>query len=135
MVTIYNTDKVLLWGGNDKGSETWVFDLSDGNWTKKSPATTPNNGKLWPAMAPINGTDNVVLFGGTDKEDTFSSYSKDTYIYDLSMDNWYLKTTTNTPTRRAKHSMTTIYDDDKVILFGGMNYNVNTLTKFNDTWR
>ena len=59
-------DQVLLFGGYDgaRDGETWVYDLSDNNWTNMAPATGPS-ARYWHAMASLGG-DQVLLFGGYD---------------------------------------------------------------------
>ena len=111
-----------------------MYDLSDDKWTQKSPPAPPKNGKRWPAMAPVNGTDKVVLFGGTDDPRAFASFSSATHVYDLSQDIWTYQNVKNIPTRRAQHAMATIYDDDKVVMFGGYYYTGTGRVMLNDTW-
>ena len=44
MATIWGTDKVVLYGGQDCYNafrETWIFDLSENNWTKQEPKKIP----------------------------------------------------------------------------------------------
>jgi hypothetical protein len=119
MATIYNDDKAVLFGGFPAGGgtnadETWVYDLSLNKWTKKNPLSKPPNRYLH-AMATIYNTDKIVLFGGHNGQ---NNNRKDTWIYDLSANTWTQKTTLYNPPAMCRHSMATIYGDDKVLLFG-----------------
>ena len=128
MASIYGDDKVLLYGGyvpadND---DTWVYDLSDNKWTKKMPAANP--GVRWAhRMATVDCDDRVVLFGGTDTVELMN----DTWIYDLSEDNWTLMTCDPAPAARNSHGMVMLHGQDKILLFGGTR---GTWPHFNDTW-
>ncbi|MCK5561340.1 MAG: hypothetical protein KAJ51_12125, partial [Thermoplasmata archaeon] len=113
MASIYGTDKVLLFGGEDstnlKYNDTWVYDLSENSWTQKSPVNKPS-ARGFHAMASIYGDDKVVLFGGY--YNPISEIYDDTWVYDLSNDTWTKKMTT--PVSRYSHAMASIYGDDKV---------------------
>jgi hypothetical protein len=125
MASIDGDDKVVLFGGGWGSAETWVYDLSDNNWTEKTPATGPDIRKDH-AMASVDGTDNVIFFGGWNG----TVLKNDTWVYDLSSNTWTQKFPANPPDIRLWHSMATIYGTDKVLLFGGYNY-TNGL---GDTW-
>ncbi len=128
MASIYSTDKVVLFGGYYLGwcNETWVYDLSNNTWTQKSPINIPiprgNHG-----LATVHGTDKVVLFGGGR---SYPNIYNDTWIYDLSEDNWTKLTTTISPSNRTTHIMASIYGTDKIMLFGGSTWG----TELGDTW-
>jgi N-acetylneuraminic acid mutarotase len=117
--SISDTDLVLLFGGYDGDylEDTWVYDLSEDKWTQKEPTIPRPAGRHSHAMAPIYGTDNVLLFGGY----TSGGLSNETWLYDLSDDTWTQKS--YGPSAREYHEMSTIYDDDKVVLFGGYDGN------------
>jgi hypothetical protein len=135
MSTIYGTDKVLLYGGIYDGYETWIFDLSANKWTEKSPQNYPTYCRYYTAMAPIHGTDKVLIFGGTDSFFSWWDYSRFTYIYDLSDNNWTFQNVINHPFKRAGHSMASVSNEDKVILFGGVVGGSSMgWTTFGDTW-
>ena len=111
-------DKVLLFGGYSGSSnfdDTWVYDLSSNSWTDKESGETWETGIDKPSarnrhdMAYIGG-DQVLLFGG-------SNGSNETWLYDLSENNWTLKTLSG-PSPRASHAMAYI-GESKVLLFGG----------------
>ncbi|MEW5760672.1 MAG: kelch repeat-containing protein [Candidatus Thermoplasmatota archaeon] len=119
--TIYNDDKVLIFGG---GNDTWVYDLSNNNWEEKSPKNKPPT-RYTRAMAPFYNEDKFLLFGG----EYSGVYMNDTWVYDLSADEWYNKSLTNIPSARYGHTMAGIYNDDKILLFGGYDGSYR-----DDTW-
>jgi hypothetical protein len=130
MSSIYGTNKVLLFGGNQNITnpspefhlnDTWIFDLINNTWINVT--TNHNPGKQSQhAMSYIHGTDKVVMFGGS-KNGT----NNETWIYDLSENTWTRKYPKNSPSERSLLGMTSIYDDDKVLIFGGFWAN-------NETW-
>jgi hypothetical protein len=132
MASIYNDDKVLLFGGlhgSNYITDTWVFDLSDNNWTEKKPQTSPSQRAYVSEIAGISGTDNVLLFGGWD-----TNYKNDTWIYNLTTNTWTDKTpatpnASNNPSSRYHYAMAPISTDDKVVIFGGVSFPSN-----NETW-
>lgn len=128
-------DKVLLFGGYQgtsagNSSETWVYDLSDGNWTLMQPANRPP-GLQGHAMAYI-GDDKVVLFGGMLVPAT-QNYSDETWVYDLSENNWVQKYPSSRPVRRQLHDMAYI-SPGRVVLYGGSVPGNPAPTARNDTW-
>lgn len=83
MAAIPGDDKVVLFGGSRGGTyygDTWVYDLSDNKWTEVLPrpsATEPSD-RSGPIMALIDGTDKVLLFGGSTG---WSQYSSETWLF------------------------------------------------------
>jgi N-acetylneuraminic acid mutarotase len=128
MANVYGTDKVVLFGGDVPGAndETWVYDLSDNIWTQQTPSTSPP-ARLYHDMATIYNDDKVVLFGGADH----TNHLQDTWIYDLSDNQWTNKNPSTKPSSRYKPQVTTVYNDDKIVLFGG-GHPGNVYE--NDTW-
>jgi len=128
MTSIYGTDKVLLMGGEYSDStdlnDTWIYDLSENMWSEVTPIISPGRISQH-KMAPVYGTDKVVLFIGA--RSSTRGINNETWIYDLSENSWTKKTPANSPEPRSFHSMASIYGTDKVIIFGGF---VNR----NDTW-
>ncbi len=128
MSTILGTDNIIMFGG-DGGDpfyykETWIYDLSNNTWTDKMPVNNPS-GRVSMAMAPIHGTDKVILFGG------FTPFlNAETWIYDFSDNNWTQKLPTRYPSERCYHSMATICGTDEILLFGGWQSTGNV----DDTW-
>jgi len=115
MTTLYGTDKILLFGGDDGSilNDTWVYDLSYDNWTMMNPSTSPSTRKEHD-MALIFGTNKVLLFGGYNNNEL-----NDTWLYDLHNNTWENKNPHTSPTARRLHSMAFMKDTDKVLLFGG----------------
>jgi N-acetylneuraminic acid mutarotase len=95
--------------------DTWVYDASDETWTQMFPATAPSP-RYALAMAPVNGTDQIVLFGG---EDASTVVQDDTWIYDLSDNTWTQLFPTEPPSPREFHEMTSVSGTDQIVLFGG----------------
>jgi hypothetical protein len=128
LATIHGTDRVLLFGGWNGGylGDTWVYDLSNDTWTEMKPATKPS-ARHSHAMAMINGKNKVLLFGGYDSGGT----SGETWVYDLNSNTWTKKSPVTKPSGREYHAMASVYDDDKVVLFGGY---INSSGYKNDTW-
>ena len=129
MAPVYGTDKIVIFGGeNDGGGEwgdTWVYDASENTWTEQFPNNSPSP-KNYLTMAPIWGTDKVMIFGGT------GFTINDTWIYDLSDNNWTRKYPKNIPNTNYGHTMASIYGTDKVLLFGGFSSTLGIL--LNETW-
>ena len=129
MATIHGTDKVLLFGGTLTGvtryNDTWIYDLSNGNWTDMKPQGTVPSQRNGHAMATIYGTQKVLLFGGYD-----TWYNSETWLYDLNTNSWSEVIQTTKPTYRYGHAMATIFGTDQILLFGGQTQNGNE----NDTW-
>jgi hypothetical protein len=128
IANIYNTDKVVLFGGNyaagfSYSNETWVFDLSDNNWTNKTGQIKPNGRANYGTMASIFGTDKVLISGGRNVKNL-----NETWVYDLSENTWVNKGPINSPGPIVAHNLVSIYGTDKVLLFGGFNIGYNPYT-------
>ena len=119
----HGDDKALLFGGHhgygNYSSETWVYDLSDANWTLKNPVTDPGLAGRH-AMARI-GDDKAVVFTGSE-----------TWVYDLSDNNWTQMSPLSSPPSRVWATMAYL-GDDQAILFGGETGNFPR-TPYGDTW-
>jgi hypothetical protein len=117
--SIYGMDKVLLFGGFDGNylGDTWVYDLSDDNWVNKGAVATQPSARHSHAMAFIFGTDKVLLFGGYSE----IGFDNETWLYDWGDNSWTNLKPQNPPQAREYHEMESVYNDDKVILFGGYN--------------
>jgi hypothetical protein len=117
MSHVFGDDKVVMFGGyNDSTyvNDTWVYDLSDNTWTKKSFSTFPA-ARVSHAMATFDGTDKILLYGGYASSVTH----KDIWLYDLSDNTWTLKLSSFTTTERYNHAMATLKGIDKILIFGG----------------
>jgi N-acetylneuraminic acid mutarotase len=131
MSAIGTDGKLVLFGGYGRTSgmmnDTWVYDLESMKWTKKTPADTPP-ARDGHAMASVFNDDKVVMFGGWDS--TLRDGRNDTWVYDLSDDQWSLNTPQTSPPGRDWAAAAAACNDDKMVIFGGQ----NTSVVFNDTW-
>jgi N-acetylneuraminic acid mutarotase len=123
-------DRVLIFGGDDGSynlkNDTWVFDLSDSSWTAMSPASKPTH-RWGHALAYIGG-DQVLFFGGADGS---GIYHNDTWVYDLSEDNWTLDSNSVQPSERKELALseTSMDGSGPIVLFGGIDTSNN-----DETW-
>ena len=117
-------DQVLLFGGNDSSGyngETWVYDLSDNEWTNKSPAGSTPSARRYHAMEWIDddiNDDQVLLFGGQD----IGGDNGETWEYDLSDNAWTQIDPSTPPSARRGHNMALLQDieaPNRVLLYGG----------------
>jgi hypothetical protein len=131
MVSIWGTDKVMLFGGYGYYNTTWEFDLSDGTWAIKNTQKSPP-ARYWQGMAAVWGDDKVVLFGGQGTSTIF----QDTWVYDSSDSTWTeMFPPTSLPYSTLNNNMATIWGTKKVFLFGGTNYNETWIYDLNlNTW-
>ena len=124
--TIFTDDKMVLfggWNGSVHLDDTWLYDLSEGNWTLVEPPERPEARDDF-AMAGIPGTDLVVLFGGGDY------LLNDTWIFNATQRMWYQFYPPVSPPGRHNMAMAAVDGDDKVVLFGGSDWG----GYLNDTW-
>jgi len=130
MTSIYGTDKVLFFGGHDGDylDDCWVYCLGNNDWVQKANGPSCRNSQ---GMASIYSTDKIVLFGGYDGIIRYN----DTWIYDLSEDKWTKININRSPDGRHLHGMASIYNDDKVIMYGGFNEVLTWVYDFsNNIW-
>jgi hypothetical protein len=135
MASIWGEDKVLIFGGASEtipgSDDTWIYDLSDNNWSRKYPPNKPL-GRTGHKMASFYGTDKILLYGGYKiNNQNQSILNKETWIYDYSDNNWINVTNKPSPDIRNEFSLTTIHQTDKILLFGGRTPGSVFL---NDTW-
>jgi hypothetical protein len=126
LAAVYGTAKFVLQGYHSSSHDTWVYDMSKNTWMDMDPTSKPTK-RSYHEIAPMYGTDKVLLFGGYDGSNNLN----DTWIYDLSENNWTKMQPTTSPSARYHFTLSSIYGDDKVILFGGSQYPGYT---FDDTW-
>jgi heme/copper-type cytochrome/quinol oxidase subunit 2 len=112
MASIWGTDKVLLYGGNNGSNcrDTWVYNLTDNNWTRQFPSSKPISFDSY-KMCSIPTTDKVLLFG--------AGNGNETWIYDLSDNIWTQVATKNRDAWREDFGMAGLYNMDEVLQFGG----------------
>jgi hypothetical protein len=137
MASIYGTKKVLLHGGSFSNlsywvryNDTWIYDLLNDTWTRIFTPIFPYARERH-AMATLNGTDKVLLYGGWDGWGP----KNDTWIFDYSENAWINTTPTNNPGNLNSHAMAFVYGTTSAVLFGGIlktgpsSYNI-----FDETW-
>jgi hypothetical protein len=128
MASIYGQDKVILYSGyylpGIYPNETWIYDLSDNNWTLQSPDLNPGS-MMRHAMASVWNQDKVILY-------TSWSNPGETWVYDFSTDNWTERTPANSPPSRIYSSISSISGTDSLLLFGGY---INSNNHLDDTWK
>ena len=110
-------DRVVLFGGYDPSYNvggTWVFDLSDMEWTEQSPSVTPQIG-AHPAPMISAGGGQVLMYGVST---TYYDYSE-MWLYDLSSDSWTLKLVTASPEASYDTRLAPLAGSDQALLFGG----------------
>jgi hypothetical protein len=147
LAPIYGTDKVLMFGGGadqwSSDNSTCIYDYSDNTWLNMRPRNSPSK-RIKQALAPISGTDKILLFGGERVYNitVFNSSSNsteihvirytlnDTWIYDLSDNYWTNVTPELGPEPRKDHELESVGKLQNIILFGGERNN----KKFKDTW-
>jgi hypothetical protein len=137
LATVFGDDKAVLFGGfaYDENwwpvnfNDTWVYDLSDNAWYNRTPAVSPPPSAAY-AMATVSGTDTIVLFTGI--SDLYTEENpKETWTYDISDNVWTKKNPPACPSARHGAGMAAVWNDDKVVLFGGYN---DTSRAMGDTW-
>jgi hypothetical protein len=118
------SDRVILFGGNLGDSDTWAYDYNTNTWTEMSKGP---GGHLGYRMAYDIESDRCILFGGYLMGIEFFD---DTWAYDYNLDTWTKMNPSTRPAGRNYHAMAYDAQADRVILFGGGEWNKN----FGDTW-
>ncbi len=98
-------------------------------WTRMKPINKPI-ARYGHSMAPIWGTDKVLLFGGFSIPGG-NVVRDDTWLYDFSNNTWTQRSPMNKPSARHSHAMASVRGDDKVILFGGT---IQVMDSKDDIW-
>jgi uncharacterized protein YbdZ (MbtH family) len=114
----------LVMEGNGPDAELRLYNSPE-LWSSKVPDGKPTAGEVH-EMAPIWGTDKVLLFGGWDSN---VDEVNETWVYDLSENTWTDMNPFNRPDGRTGPGLASIYGTKKIFLFGGWNE-----TSYNDTW-
>ena len=117
----------IMVNGTGASAKLQVVPMGQSLWTNKTRIGVSSPGPTWGHdMAPIYGTDKVLLFGGTNETDDLN----ETWIYDYGDNTWTKRTYSTGPSARFHHGMAPVYNEAKVVLFGGNSGS----TYFNDTW-
>jgi len=115
-------------GGNITFGDTWTWDGS--TWTQQAPLTSPPS-RASEAMADnvVGGT--VLLFGGQNSSVSPTITYNDTWLWDGA--NWVQQFPATSPSPRSNPFPAMVHDRSThtVVLFGGMDPNLNAL---GDTW-
>jgi hypothetical protein len=125
--SVWGDDKILCYGGYWAygqylyQNETWIYDQSMNQWTRKYPAITPS-ARYYHGLATIYGTDKILLFGGY-----YYGALNDTWIYDVGDNTWTEIYPPTSPQGRYYHGMASIDNTKFVLLYGGYPY-------LTDTW-
>lgn len=111
--------KIILFGGygayDSITDDTWVYDISNNTWEEMSSISKPN-ARFGHTMAYDAHIKKTILFGGSSNDGSM----EDTWVYDLSSDNWVKVDPLNRPDPRYLHSMVYHPNNQFLILFGGM---------------
>lgn len=122
--------KLLLWGGKDKngacGGPALLYDLQSKTWSKLKRAFKANKTSPAPrwghssTVLPCQGRENVLVFGGKDKEQTFN----DIWLLDVATGAWSALDVEG-PEARAFHSAVRVHD--QLIVYAGQSESSDAL--------
>ena len=121
--------RTLMFDGKTRA--TWIFDWTkntNGTWTQVITVNSPPGLQMY-AMDSTSGGENVILFGGSNLDNTLSF--NETWIFNSRMNDWTHLIVKSSPSARGLHAMASLGDSDKVLLFGGQD-NIGNVLK--DTW-
>ncbi|MEE9237841.1 MAG: kelch repeat-containing protein, partial [Thermoplasmata archaeon] len=110
------SDRVVLFGGfvvtdppeAEVGDDTWAYDVNTDTWTNMDPVSRPSP-RFYHAMAYDSESDRVVLFGGS----TATTFSDETWTYDLNTNTWTDVTPAVGPSGRANQGMAYDAESDR----------------------
>ena len=105
------------WCGSTGLNDTWTFAPATGNWTQRSPATSPSQ-RFGHAAAYDAASDRIVMFGGATIRGEQAVAIDDTWVYDADTDTWDEVQAATAPPPRAHAAMVT-HPDGRVLLVGG----------------
>jgi N-acetylneuraminic acid mutarotase len=108
-------------------NHTWVYDYSANTWTDMAPALSPP-ARNSHALVYDAAADRVILFGGGD---AFVDYD-DTWAYDYHHNTWTQLQPAVRPAPRAYGFMAYNGEQDRIVLFGGVDYTETQI--YGDTW-
>jgi N-acetylneuraminic acid mutarotase len=106
---------------------TWAYDADADAWRESAAEAPPS--RLWHAMAYDEGSDRVIVFGGTTRSDADLG---DTWAYDLNTDTWQEMAPVSSPPPRRYAAMAYDPGTDRIVLFGGVTGRQEE--PLNDTW-
>lgn len=120
-------NRAIHFGGSDEDqyfNDTWAFDFQNCTWTHIVTTSSPSPRKGH-SMAFDEASGSVLLFGGSNETIRFG----DTWILDVSTDEWQEMPSSNSPTARFGHSMTVNRATGEAVLFGGDDGNADEIWK------
>jgi peptide/nickel transport system permease protein len=125
---------LLVSGDNGIGSgsvQTWLYNATDGSWTKLEGLINAPDRRRASAMAYISSTDSVILYGGR----SGNIYVSDTWEFDFSSRTWTAVAAAGpNPGHRYGHSMAYSPIENATYLYGGrVNGTDNKAMKLNIT--
>lgn len=123
-------DKLVLFGAG-----TWTYDLATGNWSQLAAGGPTSRNQA--AMVYDKTSGLVVLFGGYEfSSQTGPRYFNDTWVYDVTADQWTQRFPAGAPPPRCRHTMSIDPSGGVIVLFGGEVYDgsLSTIVPKNDTW-
>jgi hypothetical protein len=104
----------------------------EGQWLQMKPSTKPSP-RIKQGMATVFNDDKIMLFGGTDG--LGSGENNETWQYDFSDNQWYLKSPSTKPPARYGLSMSAINNSDELIIYGGETAKSPSNLYYKDTWK
>ncbi len=137
MVYAANSGKIILFGGDGQWggylplNDTWIYDQTMNNWTNMNPVSRPN-ARFGHSMVYDAVSDKVILYGGYNG----SSHFNDTWVYDLTTNNWTKMNPVSKPNARYYHGLVYTADSGKTVLFGGSDTHGYSggMNHYSDTW-
>ena len=120
------SDKVLVWGGNDLPDKNmWVYDLNTDTWEKKVSDGGPSH-RNFAEMVYDTEADRIIFYGGFRMNDT--------WVYDYNTNSWTEMKPDQNPGVLERFAM--VYDPSSgnTILFGGRDYDSDQFEYMDTTW-
>jgi hypothetical protein len=118
------SDRVIRFGGQWKTNDTWAYDYNTNTWTEMADGPKYRMGYR---MAYDAESDRCILFGGLPWP---PGAFNETYAYDFNSDTWTKMEPSISPQGRNFHAMAYDPQADRVILFGGGDWDYD----MDDTW-
>ncbi|NHJ02979.1 MAG: hypothetical protein EAX86_12660 [Candidatus Heimdallarchaeota archaeon] len=140
------SDRIILFSGDNGDysrmfNDTWAYDYNTNTWENLTTPEMKNVAKLAAAMAYDSESDRIIMFGGWKWAHGHSVYQDtgvgETWSYDYETNIWMNLTTENSPPFRGCCSLTYDEANDRMIMFGGFDSNMNLNTDlpfYHDTW-
>lgn len=123
-------DRLVLFGAG-----TWTYNFTSGQWSQMAAGGPTSRNQAAIVYDAASGL--VVLFGGYEySSQTGPRYYNDTWVYDVTADQWTQRFPADAPPPRCKHTMSMDPSSGVIVLFGGEVYDgsLYTTVPMNDTW-